>query len=118
MLQHCANNTSYSKTEAMGTLNAFVAESTVKISKFLNALCDLDDFDSHKKVGPVYSRQDRMINISLNEIYDLHRTFESLAKTDEMKDDARLSELLTELGPAPETLPRSDDVTVHLELFR
>ena len=74
MLQNLANKPSYAKEPYMARLSPFIEENQTRLAVFLNALCEVDDFHDQIEMQHyiALSKRQLSINISLNEMYQMH----------------------------------------------
>ncbi|KAJ3214314.1 glyceraldehyde-3-phosphate dehydrogenase 1 [Dinochytrium kinnereticum] len=119
LLQNLANKPSYAKEAYMITLNPFVDQNKARINAFLNELCEVGDFYEALEMEQyiALSKKEIQLNITLNEIYNTHgllvQHMDVLAPHD--KDHLRIC--LSDLGPAPHQMPRSENRAIVLPLF-
>ena len=100
-------------------LNPFVENNKARINKFLNDLCEVTDFYESLELDQymALSKKDLKLNITLNEIYNSHGLLQQHLDQLATTEQSHLRELLTELGPAPAQVPRSENRTIELPLY-
>ncbi|RKP04719.1 Rho GTPase activation protein, partial [Thamnocephalis sphaerospora] len=119
MLQNLANKPSYSKETYMIKLNPFVDNNKQRINKFLNELCEVGDFFESLEMDQymALSKKDLSLSITLNEVYNTHTLLEQHLDELAPTDAHHLRIVLSELGPAPAQVSRSENKTIELPLF-
>eukprot|EP01137_Pigoraptor_chileana_P029672 Opistho-2@15132 len=119
LLQNLANKPNFKKEPYLTPLSEFTQKNAARLQSFLDKICDVEDFyDAVELDKYMYlSRKDLTINITLNEIYNVHsQLHKHIGELCADKSD-HLCIILNDLGPAPEQLPRKDNRTVSLQLF-
>jgi Ras GTPase-activating-like protein IQGAP2/3 len=121
VLQNLANNTRFGghKEFFMEPMNEFLEEAGARMNAFLEALCNVDDLDSHMQMDrylTLAKHSDTTINITLNEMYFIHSLLLQHLDTFGIDNTAQVRTLLADLGPAPPQLPRADNSNVELVL--
>lgn len=119
VLQNLANKPNFKKEPYMMALADFSTEYQPILQNFLLKLCEVEDFyeDLEMDVYKALTAKEIVLNITLNEIYNVHRLLK--LHIDELipeKTD-HLNIIVSDLGTAPEQLPRKENKTVSLSLF-
>ncbi|KAK5168780.1 RasGAP protein [Saxophila tyrrhenica] len=119
MLQNLANKPSYAKEPYMVRLQPFIQQNKERINKFMMDLCEVQDFYETLEMDNyvALSKRDLELSITLNEVYSTHTLLEKHNKELAKDESSHLSQLLTELGPAPPQLPRKENRQINLPLF-
>lgn len=121
ILQNLANNIRFGgvKEFYMEPLNVCIEKNKDRLNKFLEELTCVETLEQHLNMDKYLALErtnETIINISLNEMYFIHELLIN-HKTEVIKgEDDPLVEILEKLGPAPEQLPRKDNVNVDLVL--
>ncbi|KAK5135739.1 hypothetical protein LTR08_004725 [Meristemomyces frigidus] len=119
MLQNLANKPSYAKEPYMQKLQPFIHQNKERINKFMQDLCEVQDFYETLEMDNyvALSKKDLELSITLNEVYATHALLEKHS-VDIVKDESsHLNQLLGELGPAPAQLPRKENRAINLPLY-
>lgn len=119
MLQNLANKPSYAKESYMIPTNAFVESNKQRINKFLNDLCEVGDFYETLEMDQymALSKKDIVISITPNEIYNTHSLLQQHMDVLAPNKEDHLRILLSEVGPAPQQVPRKQNKAFELPLF-
>ncbi|KAF2455399.1 Rho GTPase activation protein [Lineolata rhizophorae] len=119
MLQNLANKPSYAKEPYMVKLQPFIQQNKERINKFMLDLCEVQDFYESLEFDNyvALSKKDLELSITLNEVYATHALLERHSAELAKEENSHLSQLLAELGPAPDQLPRKDNRAINLPLY-
>ena len=119
MLQNLANKPSYAKEPYMAKLQPFIHQNKERVNKFMLDLCEVQDFYESLEMDNyvALSKKDLELSITLNEVYATHALLEKHSAALSKDDNAQLSVILQELGPAPAQLPRKENRAINLPLF-
>ncbi|KAI9773430.1 MAG: glyceraldehyde-3-phosphate dehydrogenase 1 [Geoglossum simile] len=119
MLQNLANKPSYAKEPYMAKLQPFIHQNKERVNRFLNDLCEVQDFYETLELDNyvALSKKDLELSITLNEVYATHSLLEKHSAELAKDENSHLSVLLQELGTAPAQLPRKENRTINLPLF-
>ncbi|KAI9787753.1 MAG: glyceraldehyde-3-phosphate dehydrogenase 1 [Geoglossum umbratile] len=119
MLQNLANKPSYAKEPYMAKLQPFIHQNKERVNRFLNDLCEVQDFYESLELDNyvALSKKDLELSITLNEVYATHALLEKHSTELAKDENSHLSVLLQELGTAPAQLPRKENRTINLPLF-
>jgi Ras GTPase-activating-like protein IQGAP2/3 len=119
MLQNLANKPSYAKEPYMAKLQPFIEQNKRRMNKFLNDLCEVQDFYESLEMDNyvALSKKDLELSITLNEIYATHALLEKHSGELTKGEHSHLGLLLQELGQAPVQLPRKENRSIVLPLY-
>ncbi|KAH0550928.1 hypothetical protein GP486_007706 [Trichoglossum hirsutum] len=119
MLQNLANKPSYAKEPYMAKLQPFIHQNKERANRFLNDLCEVQDFYETLELDNyvALSKKDLELSITLNEVYATHSLLEKHSAELAKDENSHLNVLLQELGPAPAQLPRKENKAISLPLF-
>ncbi|KAJ1560178.1 glyceraldehyde-3-phosphate dehydrogenase 1 [Nowakowskiella sp. JEL0078] len=119
VLQNLSNKPSYVREKYMVELHPFVEANKDRVTNFLLDLCEVGDFYEALEMDQyiALSKKEIQLNITLNEMYNTQALL--LEHIDVLSPDSKqhLRICLTDLGPAPAQLPRSENKSVVLPLF-
>src|SRR4051794_35779538 len=78
MLQNLANKPSYAKEPYMAKLQPFIHQNKERVNRFLNDLCEVQDFYESLELDNyvALSKKDLELSITLNEVYATHALLE------------------------------------------
>ncbi|KAI0218425.1 RasGAP protein [Massospora cicadina] len=110
IVQNLANKPTYSKEAHMMALSPFIENNKPKVNRFLNELCEMDQYIA-------LSKKDLVLNITLNEMFNTHALLVQHMDALAPNEDQRLRICLEELGAPPPQVPRYENKTVELPLF-
>ncbi|KAG5513590.1 hypothetical protein PMAC_001022 [Pneumocystis sp. 'macacae'] len=105
-----ANKPSYSKEPYMTSLSSFINSNKSRVNKFLNDLCEMDQY-------VVLSKKGMSLHITVNEMYTTHSLLEKHIDILAPELDSHLRILIDKLGSAPALLSRSENRTIELPLY-
>ncbi|SMQ51951.1 unnamed protein product [Zymoseptoria tritici ST99CH_1A5] len=119
MLQNLANKPSYAKEPYMQRLAPFIEDNKERINRFMLDLCEVQDFYETLEMDNyvALSKKDLELSITLNEVYAMHMLIEKHQIELAREETSHLSQLLSELGPAPVQLPRKENRAINLPLY-
>lgn len=121
ILQNLANNIKFGgvKEFYMEPLNVCIEKNKERLNNFLEDLTRVDNLEQHLNLDKYLALErtnENMINISVNEMYFIHDML-LLHRTELCKEDKDpLAALLERMGPAPDQLPKADNVNIDLIL--
>ncbi|RKP19353.1 Rho GTPase activation protein, partial [Rozella allomycis CSF55] len=116
LLQYVTNKPSYSKESYMLPFKQYVDEKNELLFDFFNQLCRVADFESTLHAQKLYSFKEMRVNITINELYELHSMIERhLAEIAKNPSDP-LIDLMTKLGSSPPTVPRADSKCISIDI--
>ena len=119
MIQALVNSPTCTKETCMQAVQPFVDNHREQMLSFLQKLCNVGDFYDtlalHQHLA--LSRRDLRLSISVNELTWMHTLLlEHLIFLAPDPSD-RLAQILKELGPPLEKVPRKENYTLELQLF-
>lgn len=119
MLQNLANKPSYAKEPYMAKLQPFILANKDRVNKFMLDLCEVQDFYESLEMDNyvALSKKDLELSITLNEIYAMHGLIDKHTSELCKDENSHLSQIISELGPAPPQVPRKENRAVNLPLF-
>eukprot|EP00732_Lithocolla_globosa_P002439 Lithocolla_globosa_v1_NODE_1599_length_2457_cov_19.375520.p1 type:complete len:750 gc:universal NODE_1599_length_2457_cov_19.375520:74-2323(+) len=119
MLQNLTNKPNYSKEAYMLPLNGFVDDNKERMTKFFFDLCEVEDFFEQLEIDQyiALTKKEISLDITLNELYNTHELLVKHMDPLVPEEDDHLRIVLTDLGPAPKQLPRSENRPLQLTLF-
>ena len=119
LLQNLANKPNLQKEPHMKAFEVFNQRNAKPFSDFLNALCECEDFWESLEMDQyvALSRTDINIQITLNEIFNVHELLKRHVSELAPAEDDQLKVILNDLGPAPAQMPRSENRSTQLQLF-
>ncbi|KAI8368200.1 Rho GTPase activation protein [Radiomyces spectabilis] len=119
MLQNLANKPVYAKEAYMIPTNVFIERNKKRMNQFFNSLCEVGDFYDSLEMDQymALSKKNIIINITLNEIYNMQSLLYKHVDILAPRDTDHLRILLNEIGPPPPQLPRQDNKPIELPLF-
>jgi Ras GTPase-activating-like protein IQGAP2/3 len=119
MLQNLANKPSYAKEPYMQKLAPFIEDNKERINRFMLDLCEVQDFYETLEMDNyvALSKKDLELSITLNEVYAMHMLIEKHHVALSREETSHLSQLLAELGPSPQQLPRKENRAINLPLY-
>ncbi|EGC36786.1 Ras GTPase-activating protein [Dictyostelium purpureum] len=121
MLQNLANNIMFGgvKEFFMEPLNVFLERNKDRLNDFLESLTEVESLNDHLQLDKYLAMAktgDTTINITLNEMYFIHSLLEQHINSLAPDSNDPLRIILSDLGPAPPQLSRSDNANVELKL--
>lgn len=118
-IQQLVNNPTFSKEAYMEPLQPAIEKHRTAMIHFLNSLCNVPDFYDTIEMRQylALSKHDKMLRISVNELYFMHRLVYNHLDVLAPDSAAPLRQLLQLLGPAPKGLPRKASYFVDLPLY-
>eukprot|EP00735_Rhodelphis_limneticus_P000026 TRINITY_DN1004_c0_g1::TRINITY_DN1004_c0_g1_i1::g.29951::m.29951 TRINITY_DN1004_c0_g1::TRINITY_DN1004_c0_g1_i1::g.29951 ORF type:complete len:772 (+),score=265.22,sp/Q54K32/RGAA_DICDI/31.56/3e-98,RasGAP/PF00616.14/3.5e+03,RasGAP/PF00616.14/4.8e-45,RasGAP/PF00616.14/3.7e+03,RasGAP_C/PF03836.10/5.8e+03,RasGAP_C/PF03836.10/3.6e+02,RasGAP_C/PF03836.10/5.7e-12,IncA/PF04156.9/0.004,IncA/PF04156.9/2.1e+03,IncA/PF04156.9/66,Snapin_Pallidin/PF14712.1/1.5e+03,Snapin_Pallidin/PF14712.1/1.5e+03,Snapin_Palli len=119
LLQNLSNGVQFGgKEDYMAPLNRFIVENKDKLQDYFDRLTDVADLDHHLQVDQYLARintQEKSINITFNEVVLVSELLGKY-RDNVCPETSLLREMLSEVGPAPERLPRKDDFSINVRL--
>ncbi|KAL2826982.1 putative GTPase activating protein Sar1 [Aspergillus cavernicola] len=119
MIQNLANKPSYAKEPYMAKLQPFIQQNKERVNKFMLDLCEVSDFYESLEMDNyvALSKRDLELQITLNEVYATHTLLDKHSVALAQDQHSHLQEILQELGPAPQQVPRKENRTITVPLF-
>lgn len=119
LLQTLVNRPSVLKEPYMEALLPFVDVNTDRMRAFLHELCNVGDFYDTAELDQyaALSKRELKLNITVNEIFHMHKLVSQHIDVLASQDAEHLRELIVEIGPPQRAVPRRENYALELSLF-